>query len=199
MPTITVLKEISFSPSEVAEALREKYDIDGSMMVKFDVINDAFFSVTFKSNEKADYKQKSADTLCCDKPNYRLSKGGRPIQCEECHKFFRAEEVKHLAINADTKIYMETWTESEAGWGTRPDGASIHASKEAFKIYMEEYWSRQPTKVPSEYSRPDQNLKEYLVPITVLERLGEKSGIRLTKEQQGDIEAGFDPFVKDEQ
>ena len=29
--------------------------------------------------------------------------------------------------------FLDTWTESESGWGQRSDGCSIHLSKEEYK------------------------------------------------------------------
>lgn len=52
------------------------------------------------------------------------------------------------------------WTESEAGWGQRPDGYSVHPTREALKDYISEYWAaerrRNPSgETPHEYTRPD--------------------------------------------
>lgn len=51
--------------------------------------------------------------------------------------------------------YLITWIESESGWGCRPDGISLHSTKEKAEQYVRDYWSRMPKNVPSEYSRPD--------------------------------------------
>ena len=45
--------------------------------------------------------------------------------------------------------------ETERGWGTRPDGFSLHVSHDALARYIKEYWSTMPKAVPYEYSRPD--------------------------------------------
>lgn len=52
------------------------------------------------------------------------------------------------------------WTESERGWGQRPDGVSLHRSKEAAEQFIKEYWDRMPPRgpngqVPDEYSFPN--------------------------------------------
>lgn len=53
------------------------------------------------------------------------------------------------------------WTERERGWGIRPDGATLHQSREHAEAFVERTW-RQPVRentarsyVPDEYSRPD--------------------------------------------
>lgn len=51
-------------------------------------------------------------------------------------------------------VYKINWEESERGWGIRPDGFSLHLSKEDSKKYVKDYWDRQPDGVPDEYSRP---------------------------------------------
>jgi len=49
---------------------------------------------------------------------------------------------------------IQEWLESERGWGQRPDGCSVHLSREDLGTYVEEYWASMPKEVPSEYSRP---------------------------------------------
>jgi hypothetical protein len=52
------------------------------------------------------------------------------------------------------RVIVQKWEESERGWGTRPDGYSIHPDEAARDRYMKAYWARQPKDVPDEYSRP---------------------------------------------
>ncbi len=63
-----------------------------------------------------------------------------------------------MSITFDDKVhiaYLLDWEESERGWGSRPDGTSIHVSEEECTKYVKEYWDRQPKgEVPDEYSRP---------------------------------------------
>ena len=90
-----------------------------------------------------------------------------------------------LYINLKTKIMnialLETWTESERGWGSRNDGCTLHLTKEDYKKYVEEYWKTMPDKVPDEYSRPDGNLKAVVISDDLLKSLNEskKFGICL--------------------
>jgi len=65
-----------------------------------------------------------------------------------------------MAIQA---ILVE-WTESERGWGIRPDGYSVHLTKQAADDYFKEYWDSMPKAAPDEYSRPaDKSLWETIV------------------------------------
>ncbi|OGZ11738.1 MAG: hypothetical protein A3C93_02270 [Candidatus Lloydbacteria bacterium RIFCSPHIGHO2_02_FULL_54_17] len=53
------------------------------------------------------------------------------------------------------QVLCQKWEESERGWGSRPDGYSLHVSEVLREQYIREYWSRMPDQAPDEYSRPD--------------------------------------------
>lgn len=59
------------------------------------------------------------------------------------------------------KAIRITWTEYERGWGQRPDGVSLHQSREHAAAFIERIWNipvRENNSkgiVPDEYSRPD--------------------------------------------
>lgn len=40
-------------------------------------------------------------------------------------------------------VVCDFWTESERGWGKRPDGYSYHLSREDYNQYVKEYWERE--------------------------------------------------------
>lgn len=44
-----------------------------------------------------------------------------------------------METNKMNTAILETWTESEAGWGTRPDGGSLHLTKEDYKKFIDDY------------------------------------------------------------
>lgn len=53
--------------------------------------------------------------------------------------------------------YRIDWTEYERGWGQRPDGSTLHLTKEDADAYIKEYWDGMPDRslgVPDEYSAP---------------------------------------------
>lgn len=55
---------------------------------------------------------------------------------------------------------LVSWTESERGWGQRPDGVSLHPTKDLAEEYIKEYWARQPPRdkngnPPDCYVRPE--------------------------------------------
>ncbi len=51
-------------------------------------------------------------------------------------------------------LICQVWEESESGWGTRPDGYSLHLTDDDRKAFIKEYWDGMPKMVPDEYSRP---------------------------------------------
>lgn len=59
--------------------------------------------------------------------------------------------------------YLITWTESERGWGQRPDGASLHMTQDDAKTYLDSYWKSMPDEVPDEYSRNDSGTGKLVV------------------------------------
>lgn len=85
-------------------------------------------------------------------------------------------------------VICETWTETERGWGTRPDGASLHLSEDDYKKYIQEYWDGMPKETPHEYSRPDDNLKKIHVSDKVYKQVCKsKNGLRLWKWEYNDL------------
>ena len=56
-------------------------------------------------------------------------------------------------------VICQKWEESEAGWGTRPDGYSLHLTEEDRKAYISDYGRRLRVMfgdtAPSSYDRPN--------------------------------------------
>lgn len=73
--------------------------------------------------------------------------------------------------------YMLSWEESEAGWGVRPDGMSLHLSPQHVKAYLAELTrSRQGTPTPHEYDRPSGDAVAVEVSEQVYQDLVDKGG-----------------------
>lgn len=53
------------------------------------------------------------------------------------------------------EVVLQRWEESERGWGTRPDGYSLHLTAADLKAFIKDYWDSMPDQVQDEYSRPD--------------------------------------------
>lgn len=63
--------------------------------------------------------------------------------------------------------YRIDWIEYERGWGTRPDGSTLHKDRAAAEQYIRDYWARMPDRgpngeIPDEYSAPGE---PYLVTV----------------------------------
>lgn len=52
-------------------------------------------------------------------------------------------------------VLCQKWEESECGWGTRPDGYSLHIDEASLRSYIASHWASLPAQVPDEYERPD--------------------------------------------
>lgn len=53
-------------------------------------------------------------------------------------------------------VIVQKWEESERGWGTRPDGYSLHLTEKDRRAYVDGYWAdqtRRSPEPPDEYSR----------------------------------------------
>ncbi len=61
---------------------------------------------------------------------------------------------KQQIESGDHPVVVEKWEESERGWGTRPDGFSLHFSLGCLERYIKKYWDGMPDEAPDEYSRP---------------------------------------------
>ncbi len=53
------------------------------------------------------------------------------------------------------RVICQKWEESERGWGTRPDGYSLHLDRSSCELFIAKYWEGMPDEVLDEYSRPD--------------------------------------------
>ena len=59
-----------------------------------------------------------------------------------------------IMTTATFVLYYLAWEESEKGWGTRPDGFSLHVSEEDGRKYVKAYNDSLPSAVADTYSRP---------------------------------------------
>jgi hypothetical protein len=79
----------------------------------------------------------------------------------------RIEEGQQLLSQEDKGgglVVCQCWQESEAGWGVRPDGYSIHLDMADQKKFVADFWREQHEffvewglregEVPDEYTRP---------------------------------------------
>lgn len=65
-------------------------------------------------------------------------------------------------------VIRQDWIESEAGWGQRPDGFTLHLNEENCKKYIENYWAAERKinpggATPDCYTRPEGSPREVIV------------------------------------
>ena len=63
------------------------------------------------------------------------------------------EKINKKNQKLEDAVYI-SWEESESGWGTRPDGFSLHLTEKDYDAFERDYWGGMPDNVPHEYSRP---------------------------------------------
>ena len=63
------------------------------------------------------------------------------------------------------------WEESEAGWGTRPDGIRIHTTSEECDRFVKAYNDSLPDEVQHEYERPTTGNK---IKVTICDELAKR-------------------------
>ena len=78
-------------------------------------------------------------------------------------------------------LFLQRWEESERGWGTRPDGISLHKSEQDCKDYIQEYWDSLPDETPDEYERPTGKVSEVdIQDAEIIDKVNEtKNGLRV--------------------
>lgn len=87
------------------------------------------------------------------------------------------------------KIILQIWEESERGWGTRPDGCSMHAdSKEREKYIQAVYEGRKSdTSIPHEYDRIVGEGVEAFIEDALFELVQKEKSVRLTQYQMNNL------------
>lgn len=84
-------------------------------------------------------------------------------------------------------VWLQSWEESEAGWGQRPDGFSLHlTAAEDAKLYSDDFMENQREmlgdKTPAEYDRPAGRPYEVYVSDETLAKIAETDlGLRVSK------------------
>ena len=97
------------------------------------------------------------------------------------------------------KIILQIWEESERGWGTRPDGCSMHAdSKEREKYIQAVYESRKSdTSIPHEYDRIVGEGVEAFIEDALFELVHKEKSVRLTQYQMNNLMGMEEITIKD--
>ena len=80
-------------------------------------------------------------------------------------------EENNVDLSSYQPVVVQQWEESERGWGTRPDGVSVHLTEQNLKMYLEGYYAELAAEhrevAPHEYSRPVMRPMTVLAPIDI--------------------------------
>lgn len=78
---------------------------------------------------------------------------------------------EQLIPEGSYEAVCQKWEEKERGWGSRPDGFSLHLTDQHRKQYIQEYWDSMPDYAPDEYEAPDGTPYSVVVSIEVYAEL----------------------------
>jgi hypothetical protein len=67
----------------------------------------------------------------------------------------RRLEMEAVLAETDGLAVCQAWTESERGWGQRPDGYTVHRDFAERDRFIESYNARLPAEIPESYSFAD--------------------------------------------
>jgi len=96
-------------------------------------------------------------------------------------------DKKEPQIGLEDAIHL-SWTESEKGWGIRPDGCSLHLITDDSRDFVEAYWARMPDEPPEEYSKPaGEPVKVFVSPKIYKQIQDSENGIRFYNSQEREL------------
>ena len=87
------------------------------------------------------------------------------------------------------KVILQIWEESERGWGTRPDGCSMHIDLKERENYIQTlYESRKSDEsIPHEYERIVGEGVEAFIEDALFELVQKDKSLRLTQYQMNNL------------
>lgn len=73
-------------------------------------------------------------------------------------------------------VLIQNWEEKERGWGSRPDGFTIHLSREQHAAYVKDYYAKHNNlpSAPDEYTCVDGEPIFVDVPIMLFNQIAER-------------------------
>lgn len=85
------------------------------------------------------------------------------------------------------KVILQLWEESERGWGTRPDGCSIHIDLNQHKKYITESYKDRGDDVPDTYERVVGDAIEAFVDDRLLFIIEKEKSVRLFENELNNL------------
>jgi hypothetical protein len=97
------------------------------------------------------------------------------------------------------KVILQIWEESERGWGTRPDGCSMHIDLKERENYIQTiYDSRKSDEsIPNEYDRIVGEGVEAFIEDALFKLVEKDKSVRLTQYQMNNL-MGMDEITINE-
>ena len=90
------------------------------------------------------------------------------------------------------KVILQLWEESERGFGTRPDGCSIHIDSDNRNNYIKSIYDSRKDEVPNIYDKIIGSELEAFIDDELFKKLNEEKSLRL-------IEPEFNNLIKFEE
>lgn len=87
------------------------------------------------------------------------------------------------------KVILQIWEESERGWGTRPDGCSMHIDLKERENYIQTIYDsrKSETSIPDEYERIVGEGVEAFIEDELYKLVQKDKSIRLTQYQMNNL------------
>ena len=87
------------------------------------------------------------------------------------------------------KVILQIWEESERGWGTRPDGCSMHIDLKERENYIQTIYDsrKSDTSIPDEYERIVGEGVEAFIEDSLYNLVQKDKSIRLTQYQMNNL------------
>jgi hypothetical protein len=97
------------------------------------------------------------------------------------------------------KVILQFWEESERGWGTRPDGCSLHLDINSRNSYVEKiYEDRKSSDVPDEYDRIVGEPIDAFISDVMFARVKLKTNVRIHEHELNNLMNMAEIIVKDD-
>ena len=85
------------------------------------------------------------------------------------------------------KVILQLWEESERGFGTKPDGCSIHIDNDVRRSYIKSIYDIRGDEVPNEYERIIGSELEAFIDDDLFKKLNVKKSIRLIETELNNL------------
>ena len=87
------------------------------------------------------------------------------------------------------KVILQIWEESERGWGTRPDGCSMHIDLKERENYIQSIYNSRKSdeSIPDEYERIVGEGVEAFIEDALFELVQKDKSLRLTQYQMNNL------------